>query len=266
MRPILRLQIILIITLVVSVVVWLSYPDNLFINQLGSNFIIELVGIMMTVFLVEALLSSERKRDMKKYQTVAYGQLRIPVMRLRSLFLAMLQASYPKGGPYELDTRSTKFFPKGNLLNELKSLDLDKNAPVIPKRPWSSYIYENVKENIGELDAISDRYLPYFDSEVLELIVAIKTNVQIMLFKHIAINPQVNNELGFKNAKNFLHVSLEHLEVLFDDLEKLASYIAAYDKSASVSGNQWWENNDFVEKCGDGRLDEEIVQAMKQRM
>lgn len=112
--------------LLVAAEVWpgdRDYPPNLF----G-----EIIGILLTVLVVERLLRWERQRELAPLRTVALRRVKRPIGSLVSLLGRMYKAAAEPGTKAPTSLKELL----DGWVSEAPWLDFKTDAPVLPRRSW----------------------------------------------------------------------------------------------------------------------------------
>jgi hypothetical protein len=127
------------------------------------------IGILLTVFLIDRVLRKQHDAELDKYRLVALRRLRGPIESHINMLQKIYMASAHKL-PDPVWSSLEEFFSDDRLYETVLWFDALKPAPVEPEIQWYKYICHEVKEFKAELGHISDRYAVYMPYDLLVLI------------------------------------------------------------------------------------------------
>jgi hypothetical protein len=153
----------LVLALVIVVVVVQLSPKNATVQRYGPNIVGSLVGILITVVVVERLLSWQRQRDATPIRAVALRRIWYQLNGLTQLLLFAYKASSARGGP-----EPTALEPLlENWAREARLLDFRRPyGPDGPPRSWHQYAAEVLTRFEDGFRDVIDRYLGVLGPEL----------------------------------------------------------------------------------------------------
>lgn len=148
---------------IVGVAVVEIWPDEPRVARYGPNLVTELVGILVTLIVVERLLAWQRTRATAPVRRVALRQMWKNLNSLTHMLLFAYKASAPPGSPQVTDFEA--------LLSawerEARWLDFRRPyGPDLPRRSWHVYAGEVATGFEQGVRDILDRYLDVLGSEL----------------------------------------------------------------------------------------------------
>lgn len=126
------LYVSLFILLLFSIFLWKYSPYQDF----GLNFLTEILGIIITVFLIEKIVEKNREKEMKPITLSGYTDIRLFVNRYISLFQEFYRNSVNEEEPSTLE----KFLTEENFNKIWENLDMNCRPSVYPETTMMDYI------------------------------------------------------------------------------------------------------------------------------
>lgn len=137
--------------ILVGLICWLSSTKT---EDFGSNFFTEMLGVAVTVFIVDRLI---QKRDEKRnipQKLAAYEDVRLYASRYINFWTETYRLSVPEPDPETIED----FFSEKGMSKILDYLNMDSEPNVTPTQKWWSWIVDNAKEFKENGDKILDRH------------------------------------------------------------------------------------------------------------
>lgn len=212
----------------------------------------EVVGIILTVWLVDRSIRSIQEAQRQRLERLALGQLRIPVRQHLSVLLKMLKAGSLK--PFNQHEWSLeKLFEI--MPGRLGCLDFSGKAPSMPPKTWFDFTAESFKDLRARIHSVIEKYAAHIDGGTLETLEALSDSqfMNILLWGPAMV--KLDEEEGISRPYNILgHDSL--LVPIQDHLHALSSIIRALDETTSkpvgIPDVLW--RDDVAPELGSSRL------------
>jgi len=120
------------------------------------NLATEVVGIFLTVLLIDRALRRQEREQQRKMARIAYQRLRRPLGDAVSFWFAVLKGCLP-AKPAQIPCEFREILEPENL-QALMSFDAATKAPVHPEQLWCTYMAARVESLRQALDSIVDKY------------------------------------------------------------------------------------------------------------
>ena len=153
------LIIIISILIVIGAIFWFS-SDNT--EDFGLNFLTEMLGVLVTVLIVDKVIQIRDKNRLLPQKMVVYEDIRLFVTRYIMFWTEAFHQSVPEPDPNNLQD----FFSNNGMPKILEYLHLNGEPNVTPPRKWSSWLVENAREFEESGDKILDRHAHMLEPEV----------------------------------------------------------------------------------------------------
>jgi hypothetical protein len=157
---------VLFVALVVSVIFYLALPLTLGgPRDFTLNLATEIVGILLTVGLIDAVIRRREAREQRRYKSVALQQLFSPLRDHLRLLFDIYKASVQKKPDKEISRVEDLF--SDDYFEQLKRFDLAGPAPVTLPILWFEYIDIERKKFQNELHRILATYGTHLNHETI---------------------------------------------------------------------------------------------------
>lgn len=160
-----NLKVSYVFLVMVAIICWLAYfvgPNNSITVPVGFkeafffNLGISVITILITVFLIDAVIERNRRNEIVKINKIAYGQIRSALyhqyMTLFNLFKATVQERT------EIEKEKPESLFVDFYFENIKYADLNKIAPVFPEMIWLDYLSLEIGNFQKALEKTIDRY------------------------------------------------------------------------------------------------------------
>ena len=159
--------IILIIFTIISFTFYFNVQDTSWIKDFSLNFSTEVIGILLTVFLIDIIIKMKEERERIKRQEIGLKQLKVNLLNHLHLLFNIYKASV-ESKPNDLNMKASHFFDE-NYYQEIKYFDFSKNAPVTSNINWGYYLASKNEKFKTGLNKTIDKYGIYLDSDGIDL-------------------------------------------------------------------------------------------------
>lgn len=259
MRP-LRLSLIVLGLIQIILIVLYLYsikcgPD--WLKDVSLNVGTEVFGILLTVWLIDAVIRKNEQSDRERVVKVAFAQMRLPLKRHITMLLGMYKAAVahaPQDPPREL---RALFGP--DYAVQLAFLDFAKPAPLMNVQPltWFDYFHHEIEQFRSALTRTIEKYATFLDPETVELLESLIASSLLGLLSQARAIPQIDRQQGSNRQYNLLagqgvpELIHQHTELVLR-LAALANGKLPEDKKVEVSAADW--RNDIAPQFGSARL------------
>ena len=155
----------IIVILGITTIVYFSCNSEE-LKSFTLNLITEIIGILVTILLIDQALRSKEKREKDKIIKSAFVQFKRPANEFLYLLLRIYKATC-ESKPENLNNNYKDIFSTNHFFETIQYLDFKLEAPVIPRQQWSQYVYNEVTNFKKEIDKILDKYVFVFDSHII---------------------------------------------------------------------------------------------------
>jgi hypothetical protein len=161
------------------------------------------VQVFFTVFLVDNLVRWAEARRTKPARIAAFRDALMIYGRTCLLWGDMVKSAYdPHRDNHLLNEKTTTFLDE-SLSQITARLNLDSDAPVVPKVPWRVHFHSQANEILGNIGACLQRYGAFLNPSLILALQDIERSAFMGIAKIITIFPAVDAEIGFKRGPNF---------------------------------------------------------------
>jgi hypothetical protein len=150
----------------------IPYLTSSSVKNFSMNLATEVIGIGLTIFLVDRVIEKQQEAELKRYRQVALQRLRTPLARHVDFLFQMFKATVetkPQNDLVEVSDLFNKTF-----FANVAFLDFFKPAPIssalVGSPNWATYLVMESKSLNDSLGQILDKYSVYVDVELIELI------------------------------------------------------------------------------------------------
>ncbi|KKU34375.1 MAG: hypothetical protein UX57_C0004G0056 [Candidatus Uhrbacteria bacterium GW2011_GWE2_46_68] len=168
---------LLVLMSVILVVYWQGYGGDL-----ASNLLAEAIGICITVFILDVIISFEGERRNYKLSRLAFAQICGQLERLAELVAEQQKSA---SGTALSPVRWDELFTEEIANTICASLDPDSPCSTIYERPtnWQAHNTMFADRLRGELDAIIDKYLAYIPEDLINNLEHLKKSAIFEMYR-----------------------------------------------------------------------------------
>lgn len=166
----------------------------------------EILGILFTVLLIEAVIRRKEERDRAWhrrrawYRRIALRQLRIPLNNHLRLLSDMYKASVERKPDREIsnlrDLFSEDYFEQITYFNAMGPSPAAHPMPLCSVTsgaqrrwiPWDQFLSTEVKQFKEEVDRVVDKYAMYLDPETMDLLERLANSPVVMSVGHLPMS------------------------------------------------------------------------------
>jgi hypothetical protein len=220
----------LVLAVVVGIVVVELWPANEAVERYGPNIVAELFGILVTLAVVERLLTWQRERAATPVRTVALRRVWYQLNGLTHMLLFAYKAAAPPGSPEPTSLEALL----ENWQREARFLDFRRPyGPDGPPRSWHQYAAEVLTRFEDGIRDVIDRYLPVLGPELPAAAEDVIDHPVFQIVKNGPALERLDASHGWHLPRpSFLVESVEDpaLDSLQDFSRLLARLYEAYDR------------------------------------
>ena len=153
----------LVVLILIGLVCWLFLKKT---EEFGLNFFTEMLGVAITVFIVDRLIKKRDETRNVPQKLAAYEDVRLYVSR----YISFWTDTYRQSVPDEKPNTIYDFFTQDTISKIFKHLDLDSEVNIKPRRKWGDWLSEKLKEFKDKGDKILDRYSNVLEPEIFKYV------------------------------------------------------------------------------------------------
>jgi uncharacterized membrane protein YhaH (DUF805 family) len=243
------LIILVVVVVVILLVVFGILTENETADNFSLNLITEIVGIFLTVFLIDLVIKRRENKEKKNILKNTYTQYKRPAQTLLYFFAKVYKASTLER-PSEWDTDYKTLFSTDQFYTSIRYLDFMKKAPVTPNTDWLNHSHHEMTEIKNGFDKILDKYAFTLDSKVISDLEWLSNNWIIKILYSGPIYKASDQSMDFKR-ENFCLLAIKSensdnpVKELIDKVFEVAEYFESItDEKSDIQYFQsiWQEN------------------------
>lgn len=223
-------------------------------EDVALNLGTEVIGILLTVFLIDIVIRRHEEKERAMYKRVAFQQMRIPIRRHFSLLFGIYKASVAEAAARPVATPSELF--DGDYFEQLKQFDFSKEAPTAPKQPWMNYLAQQTQNFKDSLSRTLEKYAIYLPAEDVDLIEGLLNSSFLSFLEQLPSIRRLDQTEGLRRSYTMLSANgmTDMLREHTDLFEKLTIEYedAVPSDTLSLRDDPW--RNDVAPKIGSARV------------
>lgn len=163
--------VVIIVLTGVALIVRVAFAGSWWVQELAPNVATELLGILVTVLIIDRTLERRRQAKSKTLEGIAARKLGRSLKRIADLFAEMVHASFQPTPlrPQEPPTSLLGVLSPDNA-RYLIRLDLSVDGNFIPLRPWVDHAAEILAAERTRLRELTDTYLAHLPIDTVDAI------------------------------------------------------------------------------------------------
>lgn len=232
------------------------FTDSLdWLKDISLNVGTEVLGILLTVWLIEAVIRKNELKEKERIKTLAASQVRLPLLHhvtmLTGIYKASL-ASAPLNPPMEL---AQLFGPHYAI--QLQYFDFAKLAPTVYPQTWFDYLHLTLNKFCSDLSRTIEKYAVFLDIETLELLEALMASSLTGFLTQAHGIPGAHKHLGVNQTQYYLFAGQgvadlihQHTD-LVQRLVELTNLRLPESKKIKITMDNW--NNTVAPQFGSAR-------------
>lgn len=250
-----------ILLVIFSCIFLTTTPNEEWLSSLSGNLFAEIFGIFFTVAIIDRIIEANQEKTRRKFNQIAFQQLRIPLIHHFQLLFNMYKASVISK-PSKIYANISDIFDD-NYFDEIAFLDFLKPAPVIPEVLWINYLGFQFKEFKESLEKTIEKYSIYLQSDVIDLIEQLSNSNFVSFTKQVVLLPIIDKEQGFERDYNFLEdqsmrdMVREHVNLFIILVEKHNQFAREESLKINITDELW--RNDVSPQIGGSRFSRNVI-------
>lgn len=213
------LTIVLILILIGSLFTWLF--TNSRIQDFGLNFFTEILGVIITVYIIDYLVERREQEKLIPLKITIYKDVLIIYRSIISIFIEAHRSSVPFDEPENLED----FLAKKGMGQVFKYLDLNSKPDVIPERTWLQYFFERRKRILDNSNKFLERYSSYSDPILYNAIHNISNGLFLDTMKMIPTVMNLNQDKEKQFIMSFNSFAVELSEEDYKSLNTINTWM-----------------------------------------
>ncbi|HBL10382.1 MAG TPA: hypothetical protein DD379_03025 [Cyanobacteria bacterium UBA11162] len=230
---------------------------NSWIKSFSMEMASEIIGIFIVVFSIDRVIEIDQEKQRRKLESVAFLQLRRPLLRHFYLFFNMFKATITEK-PDKVYQAVPDLFDNV-FFEQLAFLDFDKSAPVLPslEATWSDYLSKECVQFKDSLNRTMEKYCLFLQPEIIELMEDIINSPFLWLVFQAPAIRKFGGRQNTSGSYNLL-ARKEIRDLLREYTKLIAELFEQYNQRVSdeqkikISADLW--SNDILPKMGSGRI------------
>lgn len=210
----------------------------LFVTGLGAyvrsdqgiwlNLFSEFIGVAFTIVILEQLISAAERHKTKPARYAAFIEALMIYGRSVGLLIEIIKSGYNSSEHKEIISKADISIFNPEIGNIISMLNLENEAPVIPKRTWRAYLNEQAREIEIRIDRCLQRYSIFMDPELISIFQKLETTSFLSIAKLMISMPVAAQQLGFKGSPYFGWGVNNSASDFFLALEELGIFLMAH--------------------------------------
>ena len=154
--------IILFSSLILAFYLWKNNSFTEDINNFGLNLFTEILGIFITVLVIEKIITIKKEKDDRLIKAACYREIQMFLSRYFGLWFLAYHSSVPGENPKTIE----EFYTLDNMSKIEKNLDLDSLVENYPPICWWDYFKANIEDLKQRVELVLLRYSNYLEPEI----------------------------------------------------------------------------------------------------
>jgi hypothetical protein len=235
---------------------YLTQTNCDWLKDLSLNVGTEILGILLTVFLIDAVIRRNEEKERVMARSLAFQQLGLPLRHQLGVLHNLYKASItnpPEKPPVEVEELfSPSYFV------QIAFLDFSKPAPLIAAKPlqWFDYLKSESEKFRLALGRTIEKYALFLNIDEIELLEELINSSFLAMLEQAPAIRDVDGKEGFKRNYNLfggqgMDDLVRRYTVSFSRLVRIYNSIAP-DRKLCVTSEMW--RNDVAPQLGSARI------------
>lgn len=219
-----RAGIILVLSFFIILGIFI-YSSNIELRSFCQNLLTTILGILITVFLIDYVISKREKTERVNILKNALIQFKRPTNKLMHLLVTIYKASSPEMPP---DSKSYKdLFSTDHFYSNIQYLDFKKKAPITSHIDWAHHVSNEIKLIKDEWEKVIDKYAYVLDSKLITEIEWLNNSSFLSIF---SLGPSIAaSDIYLKFERKHLCILagsqiIDELKVFLDKIFQVVEY------------------------------------------
>lgn len=157
------LPIVLILLIGLGIFAWIK-TDSL--SDFGLNFATEIIGVFITVYIVDYLLNSREKARLAPMKVIVFQEISILFNRHLGMYLELYSESVKEAPP----TTTKEFIEKDCIYKALLYSNVDGKPRISPQQTMTQYLASKAVDFETRAEKILDKYSNYMSPNIANLL------------------------------------------------------------------------------------------------
>ena len=257
MKNLLRISYFVLIILLTATIAGFLYgttSNQGWVRDLSLNVGTEILGILLTVFLIDAVIRRNEEKERARIRTLAFQQLRIPLVHHLGVLQGIYKASIANL-PEHLPAEVKDLFEPGYFV-QIAFFDISKTAPLTSAVSWFDYLKSESEKFRLALGRTIEKYAVFLNATEIELLEMIINSSFLSLVEQTPAIRGIDQKEGYKRTYNlFAGQGMDGLVREYTDW--FTQLIALYnnvlpDNRIVITAGMW--RNDVAPRVGSARM------------
>ena len=217
----------------------------------------EIFGILLTVFLIDAVIRRKEERERNRVRQIAFQQLRIPLLHQLHMLHGMYKGCIPCQ-PEIVPVGIRELFSDDYFV-QIAFLDFSKPAPLSTAVPlqWFDYLKMEVEKFKAALGRTIEKYAVFLDSDSIEILEKLIDSSFISLIGQATAIRDVDRRENFRRPYNLL-AGQGMAEIVREYISTFCQLVEVYNLAVLEEGKLALDSglwrNDISPQFGSARL------------
>jgi hypothetical protein len=227
------------------------------LKDLSLNVGTEIFGILLTVFLIDAVIRRNEERERNRVRQIAFQQLRIPLLHQLQMLHGMYKGCISRP-PETTPTEISGLFSDDYFI-QIAFLDFSKPAPLSSAVPlqWFDYLKMEVEKFKTALGRTIEKYAAFVDADSIALLETLMDSSFISLIAQAPAIRDVDRRENFQRSYNLLAGQgmaqlVREFTSTFCQLVETYNLAVPIERKLSLDGGSW--RTDVSPQFGSARL------------
>lgn len=227
------------------------------LKDLSLNLGTEVVGILLTVILIDSVIRGNELEERKRVNTVAFQQLRIPLVHQLQMLHGMYKAAATHP-PEKKPVAASELFTDSYFV-QLAFLDFSKPAPVVSHVPiqWMDYLNMEAEKFKSALSRTLEKYSIFLDVDTIEILEDLLASsflsviCQLSTLRDLDKNRNINRSFNVFSGQGMTELARAYTES-FTKLIEVHNSNVSQEKRIHLDEGYW--RNDIAPQFGSARI------------
>ena len=241
---------ILVILLIIAIISYFTV-DSEKMKDFTLNLSTEIIGILLTIFLIDSVLRRNEQKEKLKQQSNALHQIRFPLVRHLHLMFDIYKSSIISQ-PKDVKSDYSDILLSDNYYDSIRFFDFNTLAPVSPNALWYVFLKYQVDEFKLSIEKTLEKYSFTLDSNIVAILESL-INSHFYSLVNMSFSVYKSGS-GFKDSRLFLESDTKFIKEYNQNLIQLLEYynkLVNDDKKIIFDIGLW--RNDISPNYGQSR-------------
>lgn len=242
-----------------GIILWFYSPT---LKDFGLNFTTEMIGVLLTIFVIDWLLEKKEKSRLAPLHFVIYQEISGLYNSYTGLFYDLYKNTCPEEPPNKMED----FFSGEYCKTALLYTNIRTEALVFPAKPVIVFLSEKARQLKSNAEQIIDKYTSFITPEILSIIYTLfRESSTLIIMESLPVLIQARNQMPYPNSliyhlpppsENDVKQLLKLQEWLLNEKERLEKSGQSLRPVSNPEGSISKNSNRQLRY----RIDEEVLQ------